>query len=74
MDVKENEGFKMTESLFTNICIRTCNSSKFSMFFFPLSFALDDRLLTSVFLEDIKLPFQIQRDIGLRVGLTHWIN
>lgn len=32
---------------------------------FPVPFALDDRLLISVFLEDIELICQIQRDLEL---------
>jgi hypothetical protein len=71
MDIKENEGFKMAESLFKTICIRTCSSSKFSVVF-PVSFALSDRLLISVFLQCIELVCQIQRDLEL--GLTHWFN
>lgn len=65
MDVKENVGFKMAESLFKYVCTRTCNSSKFFHCFFPVPFALDDRLLISVFLEDIELICQIQRDLEL---------
>jgi hypothetical protein len=71
MDVTENVEFKMAESLLKNICTGTCNTSKFSIFF-SVSFTLDDRLLISVFLEDIVLVCQIQRDFEL--GLTPWIN
>ena len=72
MDIKENIGFKMAESLFKNVCTPTCNSSKFFHSFFLVSFALDERLIISALLEDIELICQIQRDLEL--GFTPWIN